>query len=58
VDHWAFGPHHLWTYPDTGILYFIGGWVDIGIGTKGKWISVVSLANDRKVKVSDINQHL
>jgi len=18
VDHWAFGPHHLWTYPDTG----------------------------------------
>lgn len=18
VDHWAFGPHHLWSYPDTG----------------------------------------
>lgn len=18
LDHWAFGPHHLWTYPDTG----------------------------------------
>jgi hypothetical protein len=19
VDYWAFGPHHLWTYPDTGM---------------------------------------
>ena len=24
MDHWAFGPHHLWTEPDTGniIRYF------------------------------------
>ena len=18
LDHWVFGPHHVWTYPDSG----------------------------------------